>query len=706
MSKRTNLKTWLVISVFLLGMVSTTLAGQIIFVDADASGANDGSSWADAYNYLQDALAAASSGDEIWAAQGIYKPDEGGGVTAGDRTATFQLKNGVAIYGGYAGFGEPNSNARHIDAYETILSGDLAGNDTAVADPADLWREPTRSDNSFTVVTGSGCDETAVLDGLTIARGNANVRGDLRAPSHCGAGIYNNSGSPTISNCVFIHNSSFLGGGIYNYHYSSPRVTKCNFTGNSALYDGGAMNNRDYSSPTVTNCTFIGNSAVHSVCGGMYNVSYSSPTVINCTFSNNARGGMYNADHSSPTVTNCIFTGNSTKWSSGAGMCNVSSSSPRVTNCIFTGSRNHYEGRGMMNSNSSSPTVTNCVFSGNWTYGIGGGMYNKSYCSPIVTNCTFSGNVAGAGGGIGNYYYCSPTVTNCIFWRDSPNEIYNAHNSLTLVSYSDVLGGFTGIGNIKTDPMFPEPGYWADANDPNIPVEPDDPNAIWVDGDYHLRPGSPCIDAGDNNSVPADTIDLDGDGNTTEPIPWDLDGNLRVVGGRIDMGAYEYPVSMIEVAMQFTPQALNPGSQGNWVKAHFVLPEGFGIGDVDANTPATIEPFGIESDYINVFINEDGLVEIEAAFSRAAFCGAVTDNGAVEVTVVGLLTSGQYFYGTDTIKIVTNGIKYLAVLSSYWLESDCGGPDWCGGVDLDQNTVVDLVDFALFDGCCIEVVKE
>jgi len=240
----------------------------------------------------------------------------------------------------------------------------------------------------------------------------------------------------------------------------------------------------------------------------------------------------------------------------------------------------------------------------------------------------------------------------------------------------------------------------------------DDELIIEYGGDYHLLSGSACIDAGSNVAVPADTYDLDGDGNTTEPIPWDLDGNPRIVDGDnggncvVDMGAYEYFVPAIEVEMRFTPRALNPESKGRWVKAHFVLPEGYAVGDVDANRPAIIEPGGIESEYMNVFVNEDGLVAIEAAFSRGEFCGIVTGDEGIEVTVVGRLTSGQQFYGTDIVKITSNALKYLASLASYWLEAGCGKPDWCGGVDVDQDSVVNFVDFALFDGCCVEIISE
>src|SRR4030042_2182369 len=117
MAAKTYLKTVLTISLFLVVLaVSVTAQAKIIYVDDDATGANDGSSWTDAFNYLQDALMFASSGDEIRVAQGIYKPDD---FVLSDRPnlgreETFQLKNVVAIQGGYAGVSEPDPNEREI----------------------------------------------------------------------------------------------------------------------------------------------------------------------------------------------------------------------------------------------------------------------------------------------------------------------------------------------------------------------------------------------------------------------------------------------------------------------------------------------------------------------------------------------------------------------------------------------------------------
>lgn len=403
------------------------------------------------------------------------------------------------------------------------------------------------------------------------------------------------------------------------------------------------------------------------------------------TFVNDAYafGAIYCSERSSPIISNCIVTDNR----GSAGIRCYSRSSPTISNCIIT--NNHCWSGGIRINASSNPKIINCIISDNLNVGI--------YCedsNPIITNSTITDNW----GGIRckkRRRECRPTISNSILWANLPYELSLENGASVSTTYTNIQGGWFGEGNIDDDPLFI--------------------NAVL--GDYHLFPNSPCIDAGDNTAVPGDTADLDGDGKTTEPLPWDLDAVCRFVDHPdvldtgngappiVDIGAYEF-APRIEVPMKFTPQALNPGSRGKWVKAHFVLPEGFVVENVDANTPATLEPLGIESDYMNVFINEDGLVEIEIVFDRADFCGAGIDYGPAEVTVTGLLSNCRYFYGTDTIRIISNSLKYLGVLSFYWLEADCGAPDWCAGIDLDQNTVVDFIDFALFDGCCIEVVKD
>ena len=238
-----------------------------IYVDANATGANNGSSWANAYKYLQNALAAAEPNHEIWVAQGTYRPDRDtnhpGGT--GSRTATFQLKNDVAIYGGFPS-GGGNWASRGPNIYQTILSGDIG-----VAD--------NNSDNSYHVVTGSGTNSTAILDGFTITKGNASQSGPPYNLER-GGGMYNATGSPTITNCTFSYNSATNQGGGLSNTGSSPTLTNCTFSGNSASYRGGGMFNGS-SSPTLTNCNFSGNSA-SSYGGGMYVSNNCNVTLTNC----------------------------------------------------------------------------------------------------------------------------------------------------------------------------------------------------------------------------------------------------------------------------------------------------------------------------------------------------------------------------------------------------------------------------------------
>ena len=147
--------------------------GRIIYVDDDVVWADDGLSWASAYTHLQDALAAAEAGDEIRVAQGVYRPDRGVDMVLGARGETFYLPEAVTLAGGYAGLFEPDPDARDVDRYVTVLSGDLFGNDANVQDPCDLYDDPTRADNSYHVVVASQVGAESVLDGLVITGGHA-----------------------------------------------------------------------------------------------------------------------------------------------------------------------------------------------------------------------------------------------------------------------------------------------------------------------------------------------------------------------------------------------------------------------------------------------------------------------------------------------------------------------------------------------------
>jgi hypothetical protein len=664
---------------------------KIVYVDADAAGNNDGSSWTDAYNLLQDGLAAACEGDEIWVGQGVYKPDQGGGNMDGDREATFQLKNGVAVRGGFAGFGETDPDARDNDLYETVLSGDLAGDD--VGDLLDA----SRAENSYHVVTGSGTDVSAVLDGFTITSGNAF---NTKCSSYdSGGGMYNNNGNPTVANCTFTRNTASDqcgggGAGMYN-RYSNPTVISCEFVGNEYVIaddDGGGGMNNYRSNPTLINCRFRDNKSNGSG-GGMLNYN-SNPILTNCIFINNSSahegGGMENRS-SSPELSYCTFISNSA-YREGGGMRNESWSSPILIGCEFTDNSvtsSHSHGGGICNNYQDSPTLINCLFTGNSAHR-GGGMYSY-WGTASVTNSSFSGNSASERGGAMYYRNVSSTLTNCIVWGNTAlqgDEIYFEfyQNPATMtVSYSDIRGGEAGIymeaGNILN---------WGEGNIDAEPLFADSDN-----GDYRLSISSPCIDAGDNDSVPPDVCDLDGN---TRIVDGDDDGEPVV-----DMGAYELGLPPIEVEMKLVPQSLNPNSKGKWVKANFVLPEGYAIEDVDTSRPAEFEQFQLMSESMEVFVNKEDLVEVIAAFDRSAFCGIGPFEG--EIAVAGYLTSGRRFRGTDTIRMANNKLKHLGILATNWL-SVCSAPDWCNGADLDQDSVVNFVDFALLDGCCFEVIKD
>ena len=496
-------------------VMASTATGEIIYVDDDATSPGDGTSWETAFTYLQDALMVASSGHEIRVAQGIYRPDDfvlSARPNMG-RMETFQLINGVTLKGGYAGFGQPDPNTRDVEAYETILSGDLNGNDGPIFQ--------NNNENSYHVVTGSGTNETTMLDAFIISGGNASgtfqpnqeknswiykYKINIPPPIYHteGGGMHNDNGSPTIINCVFIGNSaSEEGGGIYNKSNSNPTITNCTFSRNSAYFGGGLYGGN----APITNCTFNGNLAEWG--GGMANVD--QPMLTNCLFignsSNRDGGGMY-ASGSNSALTNCKFSGNSSGWS-GGGIYN-SDGSMRITSCAFTKNSASQAGGGMHNRNSYSNT------------------------SPALTNCTFTGNSALNGNALAcdSYLHQYPSnlqLTNCILW-DGGNEIWNNDGSTITITYSDVQGGWLSEGNIDDDPLFVELGYW-DAN--GTPYDANDD--FWIDGDNHLKSEAGRWDANSESWVQdANTSPCIDAGNPMSPIGNEPFPN----GGRVNMGAY------------------------------------------------------------------------------------------------------------------------------------------------------------------------
>ncbi len=578
-----RIKICLLLGIF--GIAGIT-RGEILFVQQGATGANNGTSWENAYAALQDALTVAQTGDEIWVARGTYRPTSGA-----DRLATFQLKNGVALYGGFDGT-EGSQSERSVGDNETVLSGDLLDddNDNLSKD------EPSRMENSVHVVTGSGTDATAILDGFTIAGGNANASSGMFSQ---GGGIFIESGSPTVSNCSITRNTAAEGGGMHNLNGSRPIVTGCIFTDNSAFnpagggqFGGGGMHNR-LSAPTVRDCTFS-NNTTDLWGGGVYNDGLSedgsAPSYVDCIFSRNSAhtgagmhnegtrtevkncefiensaswigGGMVNR-HSTPILTDCSFTGNSAfagSLNAGGGGIDNFDSYATLINCVFR--ENSAGAGGGLRSASSNlvlincafsknsaisgggisinafgdPTIVNCIFTGNTATDLGGAMHSLELSYPTIVNCIFHSNTAALGGGIASIEDLA--VANSIFWNNrassNDNQIHNANLPsvpLSGVTYSLLEGGYNGQNNVDGDPMLV---------DTDVPAGADGRFGTEDDG-LRLQEGSPAIDAGNGAALPADVADIDGDSDTGEPLPFDFLGRVRVAGDSVDLGAYEF----------------------------------------------------------------------------------------------------------------------------------------------------------------------
>ncbi|WP_208112424.1 putative Ig domain-containing protein, partial [Pedobacter metabolipauper] len=406
---------------------------KTLFVKWDASGANNGDSWTDAFTDLQTALEAAIPNDELWVAKGTYKPAKKAGNGATDQHKTFVLLPNVKIFGGFAGT-EPDLASRDWKANTTILSGDIDNSGTQ-----------TNGVDAFHVVVSVGDVGTAELNGFTVTGGNSTIFDYGNNPDY-------------LINGYGIH--TYAGGGIYS-ESSSPKLTNLIIDRNTT---------RDYG-------------------GGIYN-SGSNPIITNTVISNNSLpsahlgGGIYNID-SNPIITNVSITGN------------------------------HASGGGGMVNRQSSPILTNVVLSGNDRCAM------ENYGGVItLTNVTISGNVYAA---MMNWQGVLINIRNSIIYNNSSGIVNNDNSSLT--NYYSLIQGLsdTNNGNIdgNADPLFVNP---------LVP-------ATTSDGDYHLQPGSPLNNMGSNSFFDS--------GQTPElsAIIRDLDGNGRIAGAAIDLGAYEMLIS-------------------------------------------------------------------------------------------------------------------------------------------------------------------
>ena len=364
----------------------------------------------------------------------------------------------------------------------------------------DCQGDPNNLRRGFKFVSGENAN--SVLEAVTVTNGYAPKESIFRT----GGAVFCDKSSPTISNCIFSNNSAVYlndnawGGAVSNFNNSNPRIENCTFTDNISNNYGGGISDYNSCRPTIINCNFTNNRAYYGG-GGVFNYIDSSPIITDCNFIANSSDyhgtAIENLARSNSIISNCVIKDNSGSYGGGAIFNSYSNST--ISNCIILNNSNSWSG-GIYNFG-SSPYINNCVINHNLGFHSTGtgGISNDYNSSPIIKNCVINNNLAIFCGGIRNMNNSIPVIINSIIWGNVPTQISDLN---TVVSYSDIQGGYAGTGNINAEPLFAGDGF-------------------------HLTGVSPCIDAGDPNTI-------------IEPNETDIDGEPRIVGGRIDMGADEF----------------------------------------------------------------------------------------------------------------------------------------------------------------------
>jgi hypothetical protein len=460
-------------------------ATTIIHVKSVATGAGTGVDWANATD-IRNALTAAGTvvagGDdaELWVAAGTYTPT----IDPFDRTASFELRSGVAIYGGFSGI-ETERAARDPEANRTVLSGDIDDDDLP---PGDLECDATQiqGGNSYHVVVAHQVDETAVLDGFVITGGDATGEGAAGK----GGGIDISESSPTLRNLTICGNAAVQGGGVCSRGASTTSALERVVISRNKAVSGGGIANVQGSTLMLTDCTVADNVAWNGHGGGLYNVD-SAATLINVGMIGNAArdvddgsmggwgGAIYNAGvgslggYLSLTMTSVLVYGN--EASSGGAIAMVYSGDAVLTNVTITeNSATYHDVFVMYESGGSAITI-------------------------YIINSIIWANPSGEG---------------------SDDDIGRHGLARLSIAHSDTDWTWGGTTNIHEDPLFTSFG--------------------------RLQAGSPAIDIGVlQPGLPAT----------------DLDGNPRIIGDAIDLGAYEYEPPLTLHA-DMTPVTCHGGADG------------------------------------------------------------------------------------------------------------------------------------------------
>lgn len=470
-----------------------------LFVDIQATGNNDGSSWVNAFTSLDAAIAAAQDTGSLWIAQGTYKPANG--------NTGFYIDKRLKLYGGFLGphdlsdpsyLGELQLQDRRGSYKRTILDGDI-GTPVVFNDNVE---------HVVTIESVSGVDGKAgvILDGFRIKSGYAlGVNED-------GAGIWCHCSDLDLANCYFDHNYAVDGGALW---FSSG----CPLVPVPELAELPILKSR----LRVQSCEFFDNHADRY--GGAIYGDRLWGWVVNSKFATNLANPYGGAAYiwrvksgESFDFTNCVF------WEN---YCTGQSSS--------LGGALYFDASSSANGDYARSSVVNCTFAGNFVAQCVNGM-----AIAVATNAVV---------GIYNsilYWNVNLDFNNC---GGIPRPIVGNPT----VEYCNVEGGLIGAENLSLDPRFvggspPPTSSPGGANPPFMQIP--DLTLIFATS---TQAGSTCIDYGDPTRLPQDLADLDDNGNKTEVLPLDLLFSPRRVDRHgfleddppgfdyLDRGAYERP---------------------------------------------------------------------------------------------------------------------------------------------------------------------
>jgi len=448
----------LAVGLFLGGLCTTGVhsLAATLYVDANlVGGADNGTSWGNAYNGvlgLQKALAAAVSGDQIWVADGTYKPD------LANRSVFFVLKSGVEIYGGFAG-NETTLAQRNPTANVATLTGDLLDNDGGGA----------FADNSFHVVSGGTANNTALLDGFVIRSGNAN--GSSANDTDRGGGlIFLNGAAGRVRNCIIRNNRvSFGGGGIY-VRSAGPSFEDCIIRDNFGASFGGGIDFAVLSGSPFTvrfdRCQFITNQAARA-------------------------GGVEVFGFATVLLNNCLFFDNVSTGSGGGGAVFVgTSANAQIRNCSIVGNRATVNFAGVHNSGGAATVANSIVY---FNTGPAGSQALAQQVNNATATYSCIQNIVGGTGNIS----ANPALVNAATGDFRPTSaspgIDAASNSL--------VGVPTPTIDLDANPRF--------VDDPNTADTGVGPAPIVDMGAYEFIPPPPPSCPGDaNGDLMIDAADL------------------------------------------------------------------------------------------------------------------------------------------------------------------------------------------------------